>query len=124
MGREVMTLSTAAIKAFELYDWPGNVREMENVIERTVALTDSDLIKPQDLPSTIGNIGHQDDEPLPHPTITSAGIDLPATMAEIERGMIEDALQLTSGVKARAANILQINRTTLVEKMKRLGLEL
>lgn len=124
MGREVMTLSTAAIRAFELYEWPGNVREMENVIERTVALTDGDLIKPQDLPSTIGNIEQQDEEALPHPTITSAGIDLPATMAEIERGMIEDALQLTKGVKARAAAILQINRTTLVEKMKRLGLEL
>lgn len=124
MGREVMTLSTAAIKALELYTWPGNVREMENVIERTVALTDGDLIKPQDLPPTIGDIEHQDDAPLPHPTITSAGIDLPETLAEIERGMIEDALQLTNGVKARAAAILQINRTTLVEKMKRLGLEL
>ena len=124
MGREVMTLSPSAIKAFELYDWPGNVREMENVIERTVALTDSDIIKPQDLPISIGDIDHQDSIPLPHPVITSDGIDLPATIAEIERSMIEDALHLTNGVKARAAAILQINRTTLVEKMKRLGLEL
>jgi len=124
MGREPMALSTEAIRALELYDWPGNVREMENVIERTVALTDSDLISQQDLPAVIGEIEQQEEKPLPHPVITSAGIDLPATIAEIERNMIEEALQLTSGVKARAASLLQINRTTLVEKMKRLGLEL
>ncbi len=124
MGREPMALSAAAIAAFELYEWPGNVREMENVIERTVALTDGDLIEPQDLPPDIGDIEHDRDSPPPHPVITSEGIDLPATIAEIERGMIEDALQLTHGVKARAAAILKINRTTLVEKMKRLGMEL
>lgn len=124
MNRELMALSAAAIKTLELYDWPGNVREMENVIERTVALTDGELIRPQDLPSAIGNIEQQDEEPLSHPAVTSAGINLPGTIAEIERGMIEDALQLTNGIKARAAAILQINRTTLVEKMKRLRMEL
>ena len=124
MNRDEMTFSTAAIKAFEAYDWPGNVREMENIIERTVALTDGDLIKPQDLPVAIAEIEHPDDEYVPHPVITADGIDMPLTIAGIERSMIEDALQLTNGVKARAAAILQINRTTLVEKMKRLGLEL
>ena len=124
MGRETMTLTGTAVKALELYEWPGNVREMENVIERTVALTDGDLIKPQDLPPVIGDIDQHEERPLPHPVITSEGIDLPATIAEIEKSMIEDALQLTNGVKARAAAILQINRTTLVEKMKRLGLDL
>ncbi len=124
MGREEMTFSAAAMKAFELYDWPGNVREMENVIERTVALNDGSLIRPQDLPQAIGDIEHQDERKLPHPVITPTGIDMPAAIAEIEKGMIEDALQLADGVKARAAAILCINRTTLVEKMKRLGMGL
>ncbi len=123
MGREPMAFSAKSISAFELYEWPGNVREMENVIERTVALTDDDLIKPQDLPAAIGMLEHHQASPLPHPVVTSDGIDLPAAIAEIERSMIEDALQLTNGVKARAAAILRINRTTLVEKMKRLGFE-
>jgi len=124
MSKETMTLSAATIKAFELYEWPGNVREMENIIERTVALSDGDLIKPQDLPSVIGNLEYLYDKPIPHPEVTKNGINLPETIAEIERGMIEDAMQLTNGVKARAAAILQINRTTLVEKMKRLGMGL
>jgi len=124
MGRGQMTLTPGAIRALELYDWPGNVREMENVIERTVALTDSDLITPQELPPALGAIDLQEEKPLPHPAITAAGIDLPATIAEIERNMIEEALQMTNGVKARAATLLHLNRTTLVEKMKRLGLEL
>lgn len=124
MGREAMTLAATAIRALEHYDWPGNVREMENVLERTVALTDNDRIEPEDLPAGIGDRDLERDKPLPHPAITSTGIDLAATIAEIERGMIMDALELTKGVKARAAEILHLNRTTLVEKMKRLGLDL
>jgi len=122
MGHEAMTLAPAAIAAFESYEWPGNVREMENVIERTVALTDGELIKVQDLPPVFADSEDPLEEPPPHPAVTSAGLDMPATIAKIEQGMIEDALHLAGGVKARAASILKINRTTLVEKMKRFGM--
>jgi len=124
MNREKMSFSADAIRALESYDWPGNVREMENIIERTVALTDGELIIPQDLPPAISEIESTQDGAVPHPIITEEGVDMPSIITGIERAMIEDSLHLANGVKARAAALLQINRTTLVEKMKRLGIDL
>jgi len=123
MQRKLMSVSPAAMHALEDYDWPGNVREMENVIERSVALTDGEQIERKDLPPDIA--GSSDELPNGRlaPRVTEAGIDMPATVAELEREMIRDALSLGKGVKARAAALLGINRTTLVEKIKRLGLQ-
>jgi transcriptional regulator with PAS, ATPase and Fis domain len=122
MGRDLMFVSPGAMQALENYDWPGNVREMENVIERTVALTDQEIIERKDLPSAIAGKGSLDAPTLVYPRVTAEGIDLPRTVEEIERHMIRDALELAEGVKARAAALLKVNRTTLVEKMKRLGI--
>ncbi len=123
MKRPNMHFSAGAIFALEEYAWPGNVREMENVIERTVALTDGDTITPRDLPPNIGG-AEQVVEPESHhgPILTEEGLDMPRTINEIEARLISEAMELTGGVKARAAALLGINRTTLVEKIKRLGL--
>lgn len=124
MNRPLMPLSTEAVRALEAYDWPGNVRELENVIERSVALTAGERIEKRDLPPNIG--GGNDEEPafsLLCPTVTAAGVDMPKVVAEIERCMIRSAMDLGGGVKARAASLLRLNRTTLVEKIKRLDLE-
>jgi len=123
MHRPVMSVVPAAMRALEAYDWPGNVREMENVIERTVALTDGEVIQPADLPNAIGRIaidGHLD---LFAPRVTEEGLDMPQVVEGIERRLIGEALELGRGVKARAARLLGINRTTLVEKIKRLEME-
>lgn len=123
MNRPDMTLSPGAIFALEEYGWPGNVREMENVIERTVALTDGDTITPRDLPPNIGGSDHiAEPGPLSTPHLTEKGLDMPRAVNEIESRLIIEALEMTGGVKARAASLLGINRTTLVEKIKRLGL--
>jgi two-component system, NtrC family, response regulator AtoC len=122
MGRQLMSVSPEAMQALENYDWPGNVREMENVIERTVALTDGEMIERKDLPSSMAGAASLDGPALIYPSVTAEGIHLLETMGEIERHMIRDALDLSAGVKARAAALLRINRTTLVEKMKRLGM--
>ena len=116
-----MTLTPAAVRALEAYDWPGNVREMENVIERTVALTDGEVIDRHDLPPQLAG-GSSDAELLPVPKIPAQGLSLPATIDTIERAMIGQALAICGGVKSRAAALLGLNRTTLVEKIKRLGL--
>jgi len=121
MKRPLMTLTPAAVRALEAYDWPGNVREMENVIERTVALTDGALIDRHDLPPQLAG-GGSDAELLPVPRIPAQGLSLPQTIDAIERAMIGQALALSGGVKSRAAALLGLNRTTLVEKIKRLGL--
>ncbi len=121
MNRPLMSISPAAMHALEAYDWPGNVREMENVIERTVALGEGEIIEPQDLPADIGG-GEDPDASVPCPRLTAEGLDLAKTIEQIERGIIRQALELSGGVKARAAAILGLNRTTLVEKIKRLGM--
>jgi DNA-binding NtrC family response regulator len=121
MKRPLMTLTAAAVRALEAYDWPGNVREMENVIERTVALTDGVVIDRHDLPPQLaGGVGEA--ELLPVPRIPPQGLSLPATIDTLERAMIGQALAICGGVKSRAAALLGLNRTTLVEKIKRLGL--
>lgn len=116
-------LTPEAVKALEHWDWPGNVREMENVIERSVALTDGDRIDTKDLPPNFGGKEGIHSTELFHPKVTEEGIDMPAIIEEMEKGMIIEALHLAEGVKARAASLLGLNRTTLVQKIKRLGLE-
>jgi DNA-binding NtrC family response regulator len=120
MGRSPMTISRRALEALELYAWPGNVRELENLVERLVALTEGDVIHVEDLPVEVcgqgvisGGINLE---------LTNQGMDMVAAIVEIERKLIIQALELAGGVKARAAALLGINRTTLVEKMKRMGM--
>ncbi|HEY6873293.1 MAG TPA: sigma-54 dependent transcriptional regulator [Geobacteraceae bacterium] len=115
MKRPMMSLAKEALEALELYHWPGNVRELENVVERTVALTEGNLITLDDLPSAIRKTAST--------RVVERGVDLVKTINEIERKMISEALALSDGVKARAATLLKLNRTTLVEKMRRLGME-
>jgi two-component system, NtrC family, response regulator AtoC len=122
MQRPVMHLEKEALEALEAYHWNGNVRELENIMERIVALTEGDLITLRDLPSKIAKSYL---ERAGSPTaVTPQGIDMVRTINEIERQMIAEAMQLAGGVKARAAVMLSINRTTLVEKMRRLGMPL
>lgn len=121
MRRPVLEITPEAIRALEAYTWPGNVREMENVIERAVALTDSDIIDRPDLPSQIGGVA-QEDSHLPSLQIPGDGLDLAETVALIEKTLIRQAMEKSSNVKARAASLLNINRTTLVEKIKRYGM--
>lgn len=121
MRRPVLEITQKAVRALENYKWPGNVREMENVIERTVALTDSDIIDVQDLPPQIGGVA-QRDSLLPSLQIPEEGLDLADAIAQIEQTLIKQAMDKSSNVKARAASLLKINRTTLVEKIKRYGM--
>ncbi|MBJ6723246.1 sigma-54-dependent transcriptional regulator [Geomesophilobacter sediminis] len=122
MQRPMMHLDKEALEALEAYPWNGNVRELENIMERIVALTDGDVITLHDLPSNIEkNFQERGGAPT---NVTPNGVDMVAAISEIERRMINDALQLSGGVKARAAAMLSINRTTLVEKMRRLGIPL
>jgi DNA-binding NtrC family response regulator len=121
MRRPLLELTQDALRALENYEWPGNVREMENVIERAIALTDSDIIDRQDLPHQIGGVSRENDH-LPSLLIPDEGLDLMETMTQIEQALIRQAMDKSHNVKARAADLLNINRTTLVEKIKRYDL--
>jgi DNA-binding NtrC family response regulator len=120
MRRPLMHLDKEALEALEAYPWHGNVRELENIIERIVALSEGELISLRDLPANVTRSYLEGSSTA----VTPAGIDMVQTINEIEKKMIAEALQLTGGVKARAAIMLNINRTTLVEKMRRLGMPL
>jgi DNA-binding NtrC family response regulator len=118
MGRPLMTLNKLALDAMERYRWPGNVRELENVIERLTALTEGEAITIDDLP---GEIADQGCPPRGLCLdLSPEGIDMPAAIQDLEKKLITKALLMSNGVKSKAATLLSINRTTLVEKIKRL----
>jgi len=101
------------------YQWPGNVRQLENAIERAVAFTSGrSQIDVGDLPVEL----RQAQEPAPSSAVMlpEDGLDLGLFVANIERELIQRSLERTGGNKGRAARLLNLKRTTLVEKLKRL----
>lgn len=121
MGRQLCTITKQALEALERYTWPGNVRELENLIERMVALTDATVLTVDDIPSRIA--AEKADGESHYINMPAGGVDLVATISRIEQQLITQALESAGGVKAQAAVLLGINRTTLVEKIKRLKME-
>ncbi|MDD2852192.1 MAG: helix-turn-helix domain-containing protein, partial [Desulfuromonadaceae bacterium] len=121
MGRPLCSITKQALEVLERYVWPGNVRELENLVERMVALTDSTQLTVDDIPTKI--LGEKPSKDELCVKMTSDGIDLIATLSRIEQNLIVQALHSAGGVKAKAAVLLGINRTTLVEKIKRLKME-
>lgn len=116
-----MVFSPEALEAMLEYDWPGNVRELENVVKRMMVLCDSEVVGFQDLPEHI-----QYHSLTVRETESSEGLEEGRTLNEAvrdyEKRLILDALEKSRGVKAKAAKLLNIKRTTLVEKMKKQNL--
>jgi DNA-binding NtrC family response regulator len=118
--RPALTIAQDAIRRLMAYSWPGNVRQLENAIERAVAISGG---RPQidvaDLPVEIQQV----QEPALPSTVSlpEDGLDLDAFIAHVERELIERSLERTGGNRGRAAKLLNLKRTTLVEKLKRLG---
>ncbi len=110
-----------AVKYFMDYSWPGNVRELENLIERLVILKGKGVIDVDDLPDKL--LGHRGEVSVPEIRIPEDGIPFNAAVSQFERELILQALNRTDWVKNRAAKLLHLNRTTLVEKMKKIKLQ-
>jgi two-component system response regulator HydG len=110
-------LSDDALKLMLSYDWPGNIRELENCIERACALTSGPTIHLADLPTTIQNWREQS-EPAAETLILRRGI-LP--IAEMEKQAILGAIEQLHGDKLEAARLLGIGKTTLYRKLKEYG---
>ncbi len=119
-GAPPATVSQEAMRRLMAYHWPGNVRQLENAIERAVAFSAGrPQIDVQDLPAEV----QQAREPVLSTTVAlpEEGLDLTSFIAGIERELIQLSLERTGGNKGRAAQLLGLKRTTLVEKLKRLG---
>jgi DNA-binding NtrC family response regulator len=113
------TVSQDAMRRLMAYAWPGNVRQLENAVERAIAMSGSRTqIEVGDLPSDLQVTGEAMTKPVVD--LPVAGVDLPALIAQIEKDMIGRALTRTEQNKGAAARLLGLKRTTLVEKLKRL----
>ena len=99
------------------HSWPGNVRELENLVERLVILTEGEVIEVADLPEKF----QAGSKPVPAALeeLPAEGADLNAAVQALERHLILQALEQSHWVKSRAARLLHLNRTTLLEKMKK-----
>ena len=117
--RAPITVSQQAMRQLMQYQWPGNVRQLENAIERAVAFTAGrSQIDLQDLPPEIQQT--QDTLPTGALALPENGIDLAEYIESVERELITLSLERAGGNKGKAAKLLNLKRTTLVEKLKRL----
>ncbi|MBI5537737.1 MAG: sigma-54-dependent Fis family transcriptional regulator [Deltaproteobacteria bacterium] len=116
VGRSALRVSRAAMELLASWSWPGNVRELENTIERSAILCQGETIEPGDLPSRIRGLSAEQRFGTKLP---DAGLDLRAAVESFENELIRQALDRTSWNKNRAARLLGLNRTTLVEMLKR-----
>jgi len=150
-GRPVAEFSQGALQALMQYNWPGNIRELENLVERLGITHGGELVRAEDLParylSGAGLAPDDDgeyakscllDKPLlaaitpssrPGPiaettcALPTDGMDLKQHLQDIEVNYINEALRQVGGVVSHAARLLGLQRTTLVEKMKKFGLQ-
>jgi DNA-binding NtrC family response regulator len=119
-GRNKVDFSPEALDILMTYDWPGNVRELENLIERFVILKGGGQIGASDLP--VKFLRHNSNSKLHCDeliTLPEEGINLKDTLRQIEESLIDQALAKTKGNKNQASKLLFLNRTTLIEKMKK-----
>ncbi|MGB2688119.1 MAG: sigma-54 dependent transcriptional regulator [Desulfobacterales bacterium] len=113
--------SQVAMDAILSYDWPGNVRELENVIKRLTILSEGPVVSFDDLPENMQNVSgsrHPDNE-----VIIDNELNLNEAVQDYEKRIILEALEKTNWVKSKAAKLLNINRTTLVAKIKKQNIE-
>ena len=110
-------ISSAALKALEAYDWPGNIRQLRNAIEHSLVMANGEIIEPGHLPSyvqqTNGNAS----------AASNSEMFQPISLEELEKTHIRGALKHQSGNKQKTAKLLGISRSTLYEKMKQYQIE-
>jgi len=122
-GTAVDSITRGAMEALMAYNWPGNVRELENMIERVVILGDGGEIGLEDLPREILTATGSISAPqVTAPKLSAGGLSLKDVVDRFESDLILQALEKSHWNKNQAAKLLDVNRTTLVEKIKKKGL--
>jgi DNA-binding NtrC family response regulator len=122
-SRHVGEIAPELLPALQSYSWPGNIRELANVVERMVILKRSGRLELADLPPQFR--AHHPTQPAAvapaqaSRALPESGIDLRQAVADYEESLIDQALSRTGGNRNAAAQLLGLNRTTLVEKLKR-----
>jgi two-component system, NtrC family, response regulator PilR len=108
MGKSIAAISGEAMELLAAYDWPGNIRELENVMERAIALESTPTILPDSLPVAVRGESNRPSAALAPPAdpLPASGFDLEAHVKEIEMGYIAEALKRAGGVQVKAAELL------------------
>ena len=115
-----ITISDKAVAVLQTYGWPGNVRELENLVERMAILDHDGVIDTDDIPPTLG--GETGDAVARTLwDLSENGVDLPTAVARFERALIGTAMRRSNNNKSKAAILLGIGRTTLIDKIRKLG---
>jgi two-component system response regulator PilR (NtrC family) len=122
LGKNVHGISSYALEQLEKYDFPGNIRELENIIERSVALENSNIVLPDSLVlAEYKKEGRKTD--FPSWRLTAGGLDLEKELSELEKELLLQALQLSNGVIKKAAEILHLSFRSMRWKIKKYGLK-
>lgn len=119
LGKEVEGMDAEAFDQLSAYGFPGNVRELENLIERAVALARGPVIGPDLLPPTVKSAPAQ----ATAARVSEEGVDLESLVADYERSLLEEALVQSGGVKKRAARLLGISFRSFRYRLEKLGIE-
>jgi DNA-binding NtrC family response regulator len=114
-----LKISEDSMKCLVSYKWPGNLRELENLVERLLILKEGDTVTPDDLPERLIERQPFQQTHTSGQVLSIDGVDLNLMLDQIETNMIVQALEISKGVKSKAASLLGLNRTTLIEKMKK-----
>jgi len=117
LNKDIEGLSSEAMSALIGHRWSGNIRELENVIERAILLAKDRLITPSELPISITS--HHE---LPSLAEPQDSLSIKKATRDLEKKLIEKVLQLTQGNRSKAAEILEISRPILIAKIKGYGL--
>ncbi len=122
---EILGMEPEALARMTEEEWPGNIRELENMIERLAVLKKKGWITVSDLPESPIKMGTGKANEAPEHFIrfSEDGINLTKELEHYENRLIGEALRKANGITSRAAQLLQVNRTTLVEKLKRKGFD-
>jgi two-component system NtrC family response regulator/two-component system response regulator HydG len=116
MGKRFKHFSEEALRILDDYPWPGNIRELQNTVERVLLTCKGEVVEPEDLPDNLGQILSNLIQP---PSLLSLGLSI----EDIEKRVIEEALEKTQGNVSDASRLLGVTRNTLRYRIQKYGLQ-
>jgi two-component system response regulator PilR (NtrC family) len=120
--KEADGITARALRTLERYDFPGNIRELENMMERAVALASHDTIDVSDLPDTLTSV-HASRAPAPRADLPDDGCNIDEVLEHTERSLLTQALERSDGVRKNAAALLGITFRSLRYRLAKLGMD-